>query len=195
MILGSHNSWSFLTPERWWMRLIAFTARCQRANFYEQCLHDVRCFDLRIRFDDDGVWHIVHGPIVYKLYKGVYEYDIFHNLSHLNDMGAYVRVILDIRSKRKYTSIQREWFIDFCKEMELMYPNIKFWCGRCLADWGNVVYPFADTPSCEERYGSVTKPKWLWGIWPRLYAKRHNKEIRERGTDKDILLIDFVDIK
>lgn len=29
MILGSHNSWSYLPVRKWWMRPIAFMARCQ----------------------------------------------------------------------------------------------------------------------------------------------------------------------
>ena len=53
MILGSHNSWSYLTPRKWWMKLFRFVAQCQDYDIktqYEQ--FGVRCFDLRLKFDD-----------------------------------------------------------------------------------------------------------------------------------------------
>ena len=52
-----------------------------------------------------------------------------------------------------------------------------------------------EEPTCEETYGSVVPgKKWLYGWWPWLYAVTHNKAIKAQGTDKDILLIDFVDL-
>ena len=30
MILGSHNSWTYLSPKKWWMKALAFTAKCQK---------------------------------------------------------------------------------------------------------------------------------------------------------------------
>ena len=65
MILGSHNSWSYLTPIKILHKLIAFTARCQRVDIktqYEK--YGVRCFDLRIRFINN-VPCVVHNFIVY----------------------------------------------------------------------------------------------------------------------------------
>jgi hypothetical protein len=50
-------------------------------------------------------------------------------------------------------------------------------------------------PTCEENYSSVMPPKWLDDWFPWLYAKLNNRKILSKGTDKDILLIDFVNIK
>ena len=75
-----------------------------------------------------------------------------------------------------------------------MYPNIIWWCGRNLYNW-EFDYDFGTEPSCHEDYSSVSKPKLIDDWWPWLYAKRKNKEILEKGTDKEILLIDFVNIK
>ena len=51
MILGSHNSWSYLPPKHWWMWPIHFMAKCQRVDIREQYeKYGVRCFDLRVRW-------------------------------------------------------------------------------------------------------------------------------------------------
>ena len=75
VILGSHNSWSYLPVKRWWMRPIAFMARCQRIDIRRQYEMGVRCFDLRIFFDNnhlgtgDGkeVMFVAHGIVKYKI--------------------------------------------------------------------------------------------------------------------------------
>ena len=62
MILGSHNSWSYLTPRKWWMKLFRFVAQCQDYDIktqYEQ--FGVRCFDLRLKFDVEGHTMVAHG--------------------------------------------------------------------------------------------------------------------------------------
>lgn len=198
MVIGSHNSWSFLKPKKWWMKLIGFTARCQRVSFASQFYAGARCFDLRVRFSDVAFWSIVHGPVEYAWHNGCYWYDIHDDLRRINDCHqlVFVRVILDLRSKqgRQNKEQQIKWFKEICRELEDMYPYIKFWCGRILPDW-TVAYRFSCKPTCEEKYASVCKPKWLDDWWPWLYARLHNRKNLTAGTDKDILLIDYVDIK
>jgi hypothetical protein len=85
-----------------------------------------------------------------------------------------------------------------CASFEDGCPHIQFWCGRNLYNWEKDYAMFGeptDDPTCEENYGSVVPgKKWLYGWWPWLYARTHNKAIKARGTDKDILLIDYVDL-
>ena len=82
MILGSHNTWSYLKPRKWWQKLLRFTAQCQREDLTMQYVrHDVRCFDLRLRFDDNGNAQIVHGLIEYDYTPA----EIEHDLYNLND--------------------------------------------------------------------------------------------------------------
>ena len=188
MKLASHNSWSYLPPMEWWMRLWRFTARCQDADIktqYEK--HGVRCFDLRVRFMYDRVY-VVHGSMVYD-YEPT---DITRDLQWLNDKkDVYVRVILDVRSKKKCTSEQKAQFVDFCFEIEKGYPGIKFWCGERLYDH-EVVYKFKNNPGCEEQYASVCSPKWIDDWYPRRFAKKNNKALYEKGTKKKFLMLDFV---
>ena len=190
MVLGSHNSWSYLTPTKWWMKLIRFAGCCQDVDIktqYEK--YNVRCFDLRVRFDDEYVY-ICHGCIAYKYNT----FQIGEDLKYINDKkDCYVRVILDIRNEKDLTDEQVSNFIWFCSNLTYGYKNIKFWCGKELATW-TTLFTFKEDPSCEENYSSVKPPKYD-EIYPRHYAKKNNKDIIAKGTDKDILLIDFVNIQ
>lgn len=182
MILGSHNSWSYKTPTKW--KFLAFTAKCQDLNIKEQYEFGVRCFDLRVYFKN-GVPRIAHGMFDY----GRFPYD---DLEYLNDKGdVYIRILHEARNKKTYTLESTNNFITLCGEIQSHYPNLKFWCGRNLYNW-NIDYHFSFNPSCEEKYSSVCSPKLIDDWWPRLYAKKNNKKILKEGTDKDILLIDFI---
>lgn len=196
MVLGSHNAWSYAAPRKWWQKLIGFTARCQRWPIDTQyAVYGVRCFDLRLRFDANDKPMIVHGPVEYKQRPEDIESDLRALNAWSESYGSfYVRVLLDTRTARRYTQQQRDAFWNYCHELEMFYPNIKFWCGRNLYNW-DVIYNFQNNPSCEEKYASVSKPRLIDDWWPYLYARLHNRRNIEQGTDKDILLVDFVDIR
>lgn len=189
MILGSHNSWSFLPVKRWWMWPIRFVARCQRIDIREQYKQGVRCFDLRMRHKD-GQFQIAHGCVVYDYDRMMWMDD----MDWLNQKGdCYVRVLHEVRTKRQRDESPKRTFAEFCVFTAWSYPNIRFWCGRNLYDWRKD-FDFCDDPTCEERYGSVSEKKWLYGWWPWLYARINNRRIRQQGTEKEVLLIDFADV-
>jgi len=193
MILGSHNSWSYLKPKKWWMGPFSFMAKCQSSDIKTQYTkYCVRCFDLRIRFDDDGQLMLSHGFMQYKYTKE----DIIEDLQFLNEQkDCYVRILHEARNKKQYTAISKTYFISFCQKIEKSFENIHFWCGRNLYDW-QYDYTFSSTePSCDEKYSSVTKPYLVDDWFPWVYAKLNNRQLLKNGTDKDILLIDFVNIR
>lgn len=190
MILGSHNSWSYLPPKKWWMKPFRFIAQCQDLSILEQYEHGVRCFDLRLRAAKKNGWddmNIVHGKMVYDIsYYGLRE-----QLDWLDKKGdVYVRVIHDVRNKSQYTSRAVELFKIECARLEQLFPNIKFWCGENLYNHKKD-YEFKNNPTCAEYYSSVVLPK-IDDVYPRHYAKKNTKAIYEKGTDKEILLLDFV---
>lgn len=190
-ILGSHNSWSFLKPKHWWMRPFAFISRCQHIDITQQYALGVRCFDLRILFDDKGNFKVAHGYMVYDITQT----ELVEDLQWLNAKGnCYVRLIHEVRRKSQYTDEAIQYFKNLCHCWESTFKNIHFWCGRNLYNW-QFDYDFGPEPSCEEKYASVCPPKWLDDWWPWIYARFHNHDIYANGTDKEILLIDFVDIK
>ena len=193
MILGSHNSWSYLWPKKWWQKLLFFTAKCQRLDIQDQYWAGVRCFDLRIRFIN-GEAHIVHNSFDYGKFN-----DLVWSLKWLNWMGdTKVRIIHDVRDEKDHTESNIESFKTLCKSLESYFSNIKFWCGRNLVDWGED-YEFEYKPKCIELYSSVCPPKILDDWIPSLYASIHNRNIRKGHQidedDSSILLIDFVDKK
>lgn len=189
-ILGSHNSWSYLPVRQWWLRPFAFMARCQSVGIAQQYeRYGVRCFDLRIR-EKNGEIVVAHGLAEYDItYR-----QLLDDLEYLDSKGdCYVRVIHEVRTKKEHDQSATNGFYAFCNIISYNYKNIRFWGGRNLYDWG-VDYYFVWVLSCEEAYSSVKKPRLLDDWFPWLYARLHNKKLRERGTDKNVLLIDFVDI-
>ena len=191
MILGSHNSWTFLKPKKWWMKLLAFTARCQECSIKDQYeKYGVRCFDLRVKFDGEGNSIVSHGCMEYS----ITEDELMNDLGWLNSKGdVVVRVLHEARTKRYYSELTATMFAWFCDHLEETFTHIKFWCGKNMYNWKND-YVFEYNPSCEEKYSSVCPPKWIDDWYPKLYALVMNDKNKKKGTDKDILLIDFVDI-
>lgn len=193
MIIGSHNSWSYLTIKPVWYDVtFGWIVRCQDKDIRQQySMYNVNCFDLRVKFDDKGKLQVCHNKAIFYINQEELDKD----LQFINDQGeCYVRVLLDVRNAKDYTPTMIYNFILYCKDIEKHYPKIKFFGGRNLYDW-KVEHEFKGVePSVCEKCGSVTKPKWLNGLWPKRFARKHNREILEQGTDKDILLIDFVNI-
>ena len=90
------------------MRPFAFTAKCQNIDIKEQYFfYDVRCFDLRINFDDNGELYICHGPMKYDYT----EEQLLKDLSFLNNRSnqCYIRMIYDVRNKNGYKAFVLPW--------------------------------------------------------------------------------------
>lgn len=186
MILGSHNSWSYLPPKKWYMKPFRFIAQCQDWDIKTQYEHGVKCFDLRLQYSGDTL-QVVHGSMVYKITAK----QLLEDLKWLNNKGdVYVRVVHDARNKKLYTGKAVKYFQNDCAAFEQLYPNIKFWCGENLYNH-KADYEFKNHPSCAEYYSSVVLPK-IDDVYPRCYAKNNNKTIYKNKTDRDILMIDFV---
>lgn len=210
MILGSHNSLSYLPPKRWWMKPFAFMARCQRVDYTRQYMLGTRLFDLRVWFDKDGNIQVRHGRMLYDIDQdGIRKF-----LNALEQMsgwfpedGCHCRIILEEdahASRMPYANISEELFRGFCLKAQMMYPHVKFFGGNRKFDW-RVLYDFGEGSevSLDDKYSSTTslfrsKKRWLAvldDLFPYLYAKTHNLKNTREGTDKDCLFIDFVDIQ
>ena len=193
MIIGAHNAWSYLPVSKWWMKPISFTARCQRRSIKEQYIkYNVRCFDLRIRFSKEELPVICHGIVEYK-----YSYEeLLEDLKWLQSKGdVIVRLLLELRSvKKKDWSKQKQLFNTFYNTiLKIFFPNIEFIKGRSLPDWDKVIKGIKEGNEVED-YASVSNPKYIDDWIPILYASINNKKALKKNIDKEILLIDFVDI-
>ena len=188
-ILGSHNSWSYLPVKRWWMRPLAFMARCQRLDIRRQYEMGVRCFDLRVRFHY-GQMVVAHGIVEYAIDMTT----LIEDLEWIDVQGGcYVRVIHEVRNKRQYESTSKMFFESFCYVVRSDLRNIRFWNGRNLYNYEKD-YEFGEDPSNDGKYASVCAPRLIDDWWPWLYARLHNRRISLKDCDKEILLVDFVDM-
>ena len=190
-LLQSHNSWSYIRPKKWWLRPFHFMAKCQSKSIIEQYFkYDVRAFDLRIRFDENGQLVVAHGPFVFDIsYKKLCE-----DLDFLNSKKCTVRILHEVRNKKQHNWESVDGFRAFCSVMQNKYPNITFYCGRNLYNW-EIDYEFGREPTEESFYSSVRKPYLIDDWWPWLYARFNNKKVLKKGTDAEILAIDFVNIR
>ena len=188
MKLASHNSWSYLSPKKWWMKAIRFTAQCQDWDIRTQYEHGVRGFDLRIRYDGYNM-QIVHGAVVFDCDIE----DIIKDLEFLNEQGGCnVRVLHDVRTKSQCNSSSKECFAHDCAEFERLFPNIVFWNGDNLYT-RQPDYNFSKHIALTEKYSSVMGCK-LDDLYPRAFAKKHNSTFVSEHDGKTLLMIDFVNI-
>lgn len=183
MILGSHNSMSYLKPAKWWMKPFNFMAKCQKKTIEQQYDdYGVRVFDLRISYDG-RIPQFKHGLV---RYKG----DVEAVLSYLNaKSNVQVRLLLE-KSSGKENS-QELNFIKDCRKWEDRYKNIQFFAANRKHDWKKL-YNFPDKEKQIEHWYSSMQGNKLNDLFPEKWAKKHNKKVT---TDKEILMLDFVEIR
>lgn len=197
-MFGSHNSWTFRTPIKWYLKPLYFLAQCQEVDIQTQMKdYNISLFDLRVKFINNEPY-IHHGLFNY----GKVDYA---DLKLLNDNNCYLRVMLESNSKMKDQILQEQQFITFCNELTQKYPNIKFFGGNRKFD-GKGVYNFntLQQPNLIDLYSSVTtlfdsdnKYLRILDDWfPRLYALLKNKKNLKEYVDTEdtYLFYDFVNI-
>ena len=205
MILGSHNTMTYLTPKKWWMKLGKFIAKCQNKTIEEQYKAGARWFDLRIAFPDNNsqprLPFFSHGLIDYK------GRDVESILKFLNEKNAYCRIVLE-KGGENEEIIFKFWVTNWMKS----YPNIKFTQIAKKGQWINLLEPNGEPPfelkdyyaSCNGDYpqyqnwpGILRSKTWsgyiLDDLWPWIYARFHNKKAIQKYKNQDIvLLLDFI---
>ena len=197
-MFGSHNSWTFRTPVKWYLKPLYFLTQCQEVDIQTQMKdYNISLFDLRVKFINNEPY-IHHGLFNY----GKVDYA---DLKLLNDNNCYLRVMLESNSKMKDQILQEQQFITFCNELTQKYPNIKFFGGNRKFD-GKSVYNFntLQQPTLIDLYSSVTtlfdsdnKYLRILDDWfPRLYALLKNKKNLKEYVDTDdtYLFSDFLNI-
>lgn len=178
------------------MRPFAFMARCQETTISQQWAFGVRCFDLRVRFDADGKPYPCHGLIRY-------DGDVIADLIELNKIARsshdtfHVRVMLEDNIFTLDIAEQHRYYFDFCKAIDRGdFPHLQFFGGWTKSEWRSAtIYDFKKTkePSIIERHASVSGYGHnLRALWPKLYAKRHNRESFYGSHSADYLMLDFI---
>ncbi len=180
MSISSHNTMTYLTPKKWWMKIFSFVAKCQDKTLQEQYDLGVRTFDIRVTYVD-GILHFAHGLIVYDSMP-IYNY---FNIINQFPEKCTVRLILE----SKYYLNKIKFKKDFTNYI-IYFNNIKFVEGVCKYGWEKLlnIPPFEGIQLTSSTTGSIIDD-WF----PRLYAMFKNKKIVKQYKNSDTcVLIDFI---
>lgn len=184
MIIGTHNSMTYLRPKQWWGYLFIPFWRCQNKTIREQWDAGVRCFDLRITFEKYGKPVFAHGIV--KLKGDVYNtiYNIRH-LSNIKNEQVYVRLVCECKSDNENIAAL---FKTLCFRIDKFTKAIPFE-GRRKGDW-KLLYDFQYKPKLNQFVGSMAPDaRWYEKFMPKPYAKRMNEH---NQPQEDISLYDFI---
>ncbi len=110
-MIGTHDSFTYLHPRRWWFIPFAFIWRTQKKDLQCQNACGVNYIDVRVRRTDSG-WRLCHGLVDFDM-----EFDSLRKL--LNAYQDYqVRLILERGSSFEFETIAPRLSEDF--------PNLSF---------------------------------------------------------------------
>ena len=208
MIIGLHNTFSGLKPEKFWLAPFNFIAKCQYKDA-EKTLgsllydgYDI-CIDLRIYFkynlplmsQTDYEVCIAHGAMSYKTPKD-FIFDTLDRLSYTAkglNRKVYVRVILE---KETNLVLDKLCFSKFCFNLKRNHPDIIFYGGVFKPTWERL-YDFKNNLEVDtvQYVGSMAEnARWYEKFIPYLYARRKNLDNLKNVTDESkIYLFDFFD--
>lgn len=195
IILGTHNSMSYLPCKLWVLRFFNMLfAQCQNKDIIEQYDEGARVFDIRVYRESNNDWGFAHGLIKYRTLQSIFS--IINVLQHHNDFigdgdQLYIRLILE-----RYKSEEEcEWFKSLCKNLELEFPGINFIGGNRKKDWKKLYTFKTDIPDSEvnQLVSSMAEDaRWYEKFMPWAYALRMNKKNKEKYKENCINIIDFI---
>lgn len=192
LIIGTHNSMTFLRPAKWYGWFMIPFARCQRKTIMQQWKAGARVFDLRVKFDRYGNSYFAHG-----LYDCTYLLTLdfvirlIEQLRYYYKEEVYVRLILE---DTKADNFQAEYFRDACKRIEEKFEHIHFFGGNRKGDWKKL-YTFKrdvhDSLNNQWVSSMMDDARWYEKFLPFAYALRCNKRNKENVKPK-FNLFDFI---
>lgn len=196
-IIGTHNSMTYLRPQKWYGWFMIPFARCQRKTIEQQWNDGARCFDLRIRFTKQGEPYFAHG-----LYECTHKANPAHVLEELyklmlrDNEQAVVRLILEDPDKQNYNvyyfeQLCRAWEIHQACQSVTVNKVLLFFGGNRKGDWAQIV-DFDYKPNLIQYVGSMMEDaRWYEKLMPFAYAWRRNKK-NKQNPQGDIAIYDFI---
>ena len=182
MILGTHNSMSYLPLKNWWVAPFNFMAKCQNVDYrkqYEQ--FGVRLFDLRIGFFGGDCPMFCHGIANY---KG----DVNEVLRWLNVKGdVTIRIILEKGDEDAFKRWMGHW--------KATFRDINWTTGVKKKGWKSLC-GLKSIEKYIKHYYSSMQGNILDDLWPKLWAKKNNKKMLESIDENEAcyVMVDFVEI-
>lgn len=184
--IASHNSMSYLPVKAWYLKPFAFMARCQSIDVFKQYDLGIRHFDIRLNYSYNGIPRFAHGMCVY-------EGNAMNILHELHEYATETITLRIIHETNKQNKFRDNLFIDDCKRLRL-YPKFRCYGGNRKYDWYRLFKFCNPEPSLDQKVSSMTW-KVLDDWCPWLYARLMNKKNIKKGTKKDYLMLDFVNIR
>lgn len=184
-MVGSHNSLTYMSTKNVFMGLFKFFYRCQTKTLEQQLQYGIRCFDVRVKLDNDWNWCFAHGIVKFK--TNVYQiFDI------LNSNKCHVRLIFEEKEGKGYHNLA---FVQLCSELEKKYPNIKFFEGRIKSSWKKLyTFKYENINQTTDQFVGSMQSKIIGKISPRLWDWFNHKKSRQLADESkaDIILLDFI---
>lgn len=184
-IIGKHNTMTYLKPNKWWMKLFNWVAKCQNTSYRKRVFDTgkVECCDIRVYWDKE--WKFAHGLVDYNCNEN----GIKLTISSVIKPYKYVRIMLE----RAKDETDKNRFKDLCRSLEVAYPNKTFLCGRYKKGW-ELIYDFGtDNIPVYQYISSMAKNvRWYERIFPKLYSKRCTMNKEKALLKEGINLFDFI---
>lgn len=192
MLIGSNNSLTYLRPSSWWSRVFKWFGECQSSTYiqqYEYC--GVRLFDLRLYADE-------HCHIIVRNRNFRYSiFSLYEILSYFNKKGdvtvriSFEATLSDLINDSEYSRIE-EKFVQICKIIESIYPNINYFGGYRSYD-NKVLYKFRhEAENGAPNIIDITVNSWLYRKLPILSSIRNRYYIKKYEKEDGFLLLNFV---
>lgn len=181
MVLGSHNSMSYLPLRNWWLYPFRFMARCQSVDYRQQYdRYGVRLFDLRIGFFGEDYPMFCHGLANF---KG----DVNEVMRWLNEKGdVTIRIILEKGNEEVFKRWVAHW--------KSTYRSINWCCGVKKQGW-KPLCGLKDIEAHIKHFYSSMQGNKIDDLYPKLWAKKHNSKYRGiiDETDACYVMLDFIE--
>jgi hypothetical protein len=124
MVIGTHNTMTYLEPKNWFMKIFNRFAQCQSKTIEQQFEDGCRYFDLRIRFKH-GKMIFAHGLIEYKYDNPIEVIEWLIEKSKKEKI--YVRILLEtIRTDIKQFNQFNSWYMDYILNSTILEDNPNF---------------------------------------------------------------------
>lgn len=183
-MIGSHDSYTFLSPRHSKFKWVSFLWRTQTKNIEEQLQAGVEYLDIRVYRDVDK-WRVCHGKVDFDLTFLTLE-DILRCFPLLK-----IRIILEHGTRQDESLFEQE------VNLYTNYVNLSFACIK--KDWRIIInrdpeiidYSFVPFMSDKTFWENIKRMKWLNTI--KHYAKKHRPEITDDLiNDTKVHFLDYV---
>lgn len=171
-MIGTHQSFTYAKPLKWYYKPFHFIAKCQNKTIEEQYELGVRLFDIRIKPYKNN-WVVAHGNMIFNI-------NLYKVLNYLNDKkDCIVHLSLEYNKEPKNSEEIIKKFKQTIISIIELYPNIKFYGFRTKWNWNNKVYSYQDEPNIQVLQLVSSTTGTILDDWiPILFTKVFKKDIK-----------------